>query len=178
VGGAVRSIGCRRAVPTFLGPNVSPILYQSDEAQKRSTCFWTIGGEYKCCWPQTEPDAGGRSRQHAYDRVRQGDHYVINGVKRLHHDTDDAHFTQLIAATDRSKGSHGGISAFIVDMKAPGVKLLARAGADGRRPTVGKSPSRTSGCRSRIARAEGRRFRHAQHWLNVGRVRHGARSMA
>ena len=30
---------------------------------------------------------------------------------------------QLMAATDRAKGSHGGISCFLVDMDTPGVKL-------------------------------------------------------
>src|SRR5216684_1108289 len=52
------------------------------------------------------------------------DHHIGNGTKRLMTGADDAHYTQLIAATDRAKGSHGGISAFIVDMKAPGVNLL------------------------------------------------------
>ena len=33
---------------------------------------------------------------------------------------------QLMAATDRAKGSHGGISCFLVDMDAPGVKLGTR----------------------------------------------------
>ena len=64
--------------------------------------------------------------------VRHGDHYVINGIKRFITGADDAHITQLIAATDRSKGSRGGISAFIVDMKAPGVRLLRGAGTGGR----------------------------------------------
>ena len=38
----------------------------------------------------------------------------------------DADFMQLMAATDRAKGSHGGISCFIVDMDTPGVKLTTQ----------------------------------------------------
>ena len=56
--------------------------------------------------------------------VRQGDHYVVNGTKRFITGADEADFAQLIAATDRTKGSHGGISGFLVDMKSPGIKLL------------------------------------------------------
>src|SRR5262245_66257682 len=55
--------------------------------------------------------------------VRDGNHYVINGTKRFITGANKAHFMQLMAATDRSKGSHGGISCFLVDMDTPGVKL-------------------------------------------------------
>ena len=55
--------------------------------------------------------------------VSDGDHYVINGTKRFITGADKADFMQLMAATDRAKGSHGGISCFLVDMDTPGVKL-------------------------------------------------------
>ena len=64
-----------------------------------------------------------RSRRHAHDRGADGDHYVINGTKRFITGANKAHFMQLMAATDRAKGSHGGISCFLVDMDTPGVKL-------------------------------------------------------
>ena len=42
----------------------------------------------------------------------------------------------------------------------------------------GRSRSRTSKCRSKIASArKATASAHAQHWLNVGRIRHGARSI-
>ena len=84
----------------------------------------TIRGELNWCLAQTEPDAGGDPGGMRTTAVRQGDHYVINGIKRFITGADEADYAQLIAATDRTKGSRGGISAFIVDMKAPGVRLL------------------------------------------------------
>ena len=51
--------------------------------------------------------------------VRDGNHYLINGTKRFITGANKAHFMQLMAATDRSKGSHGGISCFLVDMDTP-----------------------------------------------------------
>ena len=103
---------------------MSPILYHLNEAQKQHYLLPTIRGELKWCFSQTEPDAGGDPGGMRTTAVRQGDHYVINGMKRFITGADEADYAQVIAATDRAKGSHGGISAFIVDMKSPGVKLL------------------------------------------------------
>jgi len=165
-----------RGVEVF-GPNVSPILYHLDEEQKKKYLLPTIRGELKWCLAQTEPDAGGDPGSMRTTAVRQGDTYVINGTKRFITDADEANFTQLIAATDRSKGSHGGISAFIVDMKAPGVKLLrAQELVIDDRPWEIAFENVRVPVADRIGE-EGDGFRHAQHWLNVGRVRHGARSM-
>src|SRR3977135_3708127 len=100
----------------ILGPNVSPILYHLDPEQKKKYLLPTIRGEYKWCLAQTEPDAGGDPGSMRTTAVRRGDAYVVNGVKRFITGADEADYVQLIAATDRSKGSHGGISAFIVPM--------------------------------------------------------------
>jgi acyl-CoA dehydrogenase len=109
--------------------------------------------------------------------VRHGDHYVINGTKRFITDADEAHYAQLIAATDRGKGSHGGISAFIVDMKAPGVKLVrAQELVVDDRPWEINFDNVKVPVENRIGE-EGEGFRHAQHWLSVGRIRHGARGI-
>ena len=172
-----RSIALPSRGVEIFGPNVSPILYHLDEEQKKKYLLPTIRGELKWCLAQTEPDAGGDPGSMRTTAVRQGDTYVINGTKRFITDADEANFTQLIAATDRSKGSHGGISAFIVDLKAPGVKLLrAQELVIDDRPWEIAFENVRVPVEDRIGE-EGDGFRHAQHWLNVGRVRHGARSM-
>jgi len=165
-----------RGVDVF-GPNVSPILYYLNDAQKQKYLLPTIRGELNWCLAQTEPDAGGDPGSMRTTAVRDGDHYVINGVKRFITNADDAHYAQLIAATDRSKGSRGGISAFIVNMKAPGVRLLRAQELviDDRPWEIAFEDVRVP-VEDRIGE-EGDGFRHAQHWLNVGRIRHGARSM-
>jgi acyl-CoA dehydrogenase len=55
--------------------------------------------------------------------VRQGGHYIINGYKRWITAAKGADFLQLVAATDRAKGSRGGLSMFLVDMDTPGVTV-------------------------------------------------------
>ncbi len=172
-----RSIALPSRGVDIFGPNVSPILYQLNEAQKAKYLFPTLRGELNWCLAQTEPDAGGDPASMRTTAVRHNDHYVINGVKRFITGADEAHYAQLIAATDRTKGSHGGITAFIVDMKSPGVRLLRSQELviDDRPWEIAFDNVKVS-VNDRIGE-EGDGFRHAQHWLNVGRIRHGARSL-
>jgi len=172
-----RSIALPSRGVDIFGPNVSPILYQLNEAQKAKYLFPTLRGELNWCLAQTEPDAGGDPASMRTTAVRHNDHYVINGVKRFITGADEAHYAQLIAATDRAKGSHGGITAFIVDMKSPGVRLLRSQELviDDRPWEIAFDNVKVS-VNDRIGE-EGDGFRHAQHWLNVGRIRHGARSL-
>src|SRR5215510_9804447 len=120
-------LGRTIALPTrgveIFGPNVSPILYHLDAAQKQKYLLPTIRGELKWCLAQTEPEAGGDPGAMRTTAVREGDHYVINGTKRFITGADVSDIIILMAATDRSKGSRGGISCFVFDKDTPGVKL-------------------------------------------------------
>ena len=172
-----RSIALPSRGGDIFGPNVSPILYHLDDEQKTKYLLPTIRGELKWCLAQTEPDAGGDPGSMRTTAVRQGDHYVISGMKRFITAADEADFCQLIAATDRSKGSHGGISAFIVDMRSKGVKLVrAQELVIDDRPWEIAFEDVKVPVENRIGE-EGDGFKHAQHWLNVGRIRHGARGI-
>jgi acyl-CoA dehydrogenase len=147
-----RSIALPSRAGDIFGPNVSPILYHLNAEQKQRYLLPTIRGELNWCLAQTEPDAGGDPGSMRTTAVRQGDHYVINGMKRFITGADDAHYAQLIAATDRSKGSHGGISGFIVDMKSPGCGSCARR-SWWSTTAPGRSRSRTSRFLSRTVSA-------------------------
>src|SRR5262249_60771276 len=148
-----------------------------DAAKNQKYLLPTIRGELKWCLAQTEPDAGGDPGGMRTTAVRQGDHYVINGTKRFITGADEADFAQLIAATDRAKGSHGGISAFIVDMTAPGVKLVRpQELVIDDRPWEITFDNVKVPVEDRIGE-EGGGFAPGQHGLNVGRVRPRARGI-
>jgi acyl-CoA dehydrogenase len=51
---------------------------------------------------------------------------VLNGSKRFISFVADADFLQVVAATDRAKGSRGGLSMFLVDKDTPGVVVTRR----------------------------------------------------
>lgn len=169
------------ALPTrnvnIFGPIISSTLYLLDEKQKQRFLIPTLKGEMKWCFAQTEPDAGSDPSSMRTTAVRNGDTYVINGAKRFITDAGDSDYAQVIAATDRSKGSHGGISTFIVDMKAPGVKLLRQQELmiDDRPWEIAFDnvvvPSEN------IIGKEGEGFKHAQNVIAVQRLRHGARAI-
>src|SRR4029453_1996667 len=107
------------------GPAVRHILFTLQGEMREKYLLPVLRGEKRACFAQTEPDAGSDPGGMRTTALRDGDHYVINGVKRFITGAGDADFIQLMAATDRSKGSRGGISCFIVDMDTPGVKLGA-----------------------------------------------------
>ena len=86
------------------GPAVRAILYTLTGEMKEKYLLPVLRGEKKVCFAQTEPDAGSDPGGMRTTAVREGNHYVINGVKRFITGADKAHFMQLMAATDRSKG--------------------------------------------------------------------------
>jgi acyl-CoA dehydrogenase len=159
------------------GPGVRHILFTLKGEMKEKYLLPALRGEKKGCFAQTEPDAGSDPGGMRTTAVRDGEFYVINGVKRFITGAGDADFMQLMAATDRAKGSHGGISCFIVDMDTPGVKLGAQYTT-----MMGDQPWEIVLENVRVPAShrvgeEGEGFGHAQKWLNGGRVKHGARAL-
>ena len=169
------------ALPTrnvnIFGPIVSPILYYLNEEQKKRYLFPVLEGKLRHCFAQTEPEAGGDPGGMRTTAVRDGAYYVINGIKRFITGAADADFAQVIAATDRAKGSRGGISAFLVDMDSPGVKLLrAQETMMNDRPwEIAFEDARVPA--ENMIGGEGDGFKFAQNWISAGRIRHGARGI-
>lgn len=159
------------------GPHVRAILYDLDDEMKERYLLPVLRGEKKACFAQTEPDAGSDPGSMRTTAVRDGDHYVINGVKRFITGAGKADFIQLMAATDRSKGSQGGISCFLVDKDTPGVRLGAQYQTMmGDRPWEIIFENALVPVRNRVG-GEGEGFKLGQKWLGVGRVHHGARAL-
>ena len=159
------------------GPSPRGILYALQGEMKEKYLLPLLRGEKKACFAQTEPDAGSDPGSMRTTAVREGEHYVINGVKRFITGADDADFMQLVVATDRVKGSRGGISCFIVDMDAPGVKLGACY-----ETMMGDKPweivlENVRVPASQRVGAEGEGMRYGQQWLNIGRLKHGAHAL-
>jgi acyl-CoA dehydrogenase len=159
------------------GPQVRHILFQLQGEMREKYLMPTLRGEKRACFAQTEPDAGSDPGGMRTTAVLDGDHYVINGVKRFITGAGKSDYMQLMAATDRSKGSRGGISCFIVDMKTPGVKLTAQY-----ETMMGDKPWEIVLDNVRVPVShrvgeEGKGFGLAQKWLGAGRVKHGARAL-
>ena len=100
----------------------APILAFGSEKQKQAYLPDLAGGKKLGCFSLSEPDAGSDPASMRTIALRKTDSYVINGAKAWITNGAEADVMVLIAATDPSKGHHG-ISAFIIDMDNPGVKI-------------------------------------------------------
>ncbi|MCA9808980.1 MAG: acyl-CoA dehydrogenase [Candidatus Dadabacteria bacterium] len=100
----------------------APILTFGSEKQKQAYLPDLASGKKLGCFSLSEPDAGSDPASMRTIALRKNDTYVINGTKAWVTNGAEADVMVLIAATDPSKGHHG-ISAFIVDMDNPGVKI-------------------------------------------------------
>jgi len=159
------------------GPQVRHILFQLQGDMREKYLLPTLRGEKRGCFAQTEPDAGSDPGGMRTTAILDGDHYVINGVKRFITGAGKSDFMQLMAATDRAKGSRGGISCFIVDMNTPGVTLTAQY-----ETMMGDKPWEIVLDNVRVPVShrvgeEGKGFGLAQKWLGAGRVKHGSRAL-
>jgi glutaryl-CoA dehydrogenase (non-decarboxylating) len=75
------------------------------------------------CFGITEPDAGSDTASMTSTAVRDGDHYILNGRKMWITWAPVADMGIMFAMTDK-KSKHKGMSAFVMDMHAPGVSTI------------------------------------------------------
>src|SRR5512134_739055 len=93
------------------------------EDQKRELLVPLASGRALGAFSLSEPGAGSDAAAQKTTAVRDGDEYVINGIKNWVTNGDHADTLILMAMTDPSKGSRG-ISAFLVDTHAPGCSVV------------------------------------------------------
>jgi acyl-CoA dehydrogenase len=172
-----RTIALPPRGPLVFGPDVRPVLFTLSAAQREKYLYPVLRGEKTTAFAQSEPDAGSDPGAIRTTAVRKGDHYVIDGYKRWITNAGDADFFQLVAATDRSKGSRGGLSMFLVDADTPGVKIA------GTTPTVmGDVPYEIAFDdvvvpADNLIGQEGEGMRQAQSWITAGRLYQACRGL-
>jgi glutaryl-CoA dehydrogenase (non-decarboxylating) len=113
---------CSLAVPfnTQTMGTSRTILEFGTEEQKRKYIPKLISAEWLGCFAVTEPDAGNDVAVMTTTAIKDGEHYIINGIKTWISFAQVADVGLIFAYTD-PRLKHRGISAFIVDMKTPGV---------------------------------------------------------
>ena len=170
-----RTIAFPRRKAWIFGHDVSLILLQFLRDDQKEKYLWPIlRGEKQTAIAQTEPDAGGDAAAIRTTAVRDGDHYVINGIKRFITNGDSADFFKVTCVTDKEKGARGSISCILVDADTPGVEILRQQETvmDDRPCEIGFTDVRVPV--ENIIGAEGDGFKIAQTWITFGRIRHGA----
>ena len=169
-------------VSTVVSVNNCPVcailLKFGSEAQKQAFLVPLARGAALGAFCLTEPHVGSDAASLRTSAVRDGDHYVINGVKQFITSGKNADYAIVIAVTDKTAGKRG-ISAFVVPTATPGY-TVARL-----EDKTGQHSSDTAqilfeNCRvpaANLIGAEGDGYRIALSSLEGGRIGIAAQSV-
>ena len=114
------SVALSLAAHNSLGTNH---IYQfGTEAQRQKYVPRLASGEWLAAWGLTEAEAGSDSSGTKTTAVLDGDAWVLNGSKNFITNASVGSVAVLMAVTDRARGNKG-ISAFIVELDNPGIRV-------------------------------------------------------
>ena len=133
----------RACVSSSLIPAVNklgslPVQIAGSEELKQKYLGALARGEGGFSYCLSEPDAGSDAGAMKTRAVRDGDDWVIDGVKRWITNAGESEFYTVMAVTDMDKLTRGGISAFVVEKSDQGVSF----GAPEKKLGIKGSPTR------------------------------------
>jgi alkylation response protein AidB-like acyl-CoA dehydrogenase len=114
-----------------------PVILSGSEDLKKKYMAPLAKGDAMFSYALSEPDAGSDAAGMKTKAVRDGDHYVLNGVKRWITNAGESEYYTVMAVTDPAKRSRG-ISAFVVEKSDEGVSF----GAPEKKLGIKGSPTR------------------------------------
>jgi len=120
---AYASPAFRSLVGTNNGIGAQGIVIDGTPEQKAAWLPRLASGEIIGSFALTEPDSGSDAASLRTTAVRDGDDYVINGVKRYITNAPEAGVFTVMARTDQTRKDAGAISAILVERGAPGLSL-------------------------------------------------------
>jgi butyryl-CoA dehydrogenase len=103
-------------------PVCSILMAFGNDAQKERFLKPLARGDMLGAFCLTEPHVGSRRAACAPRRVRDGDHYVLDGVKQFITSGKNGDVAIVMAVTDKAAGKRG-ISAFLVPTDTPGLQV-------------------------------------------------------
>jgi butyryl-CoA dehydrogenase len=96
-----------------------PIILAASEEQKQRWLPAIASGERLAAFALTEPQAGSDAAGIRTTAVRDGDHYVVNGIKQWITNGGDAEIYTVVVMTAPEKGPRGA-SVLVVEKDTPG----------------------------------------------------------
>jgi alkylation response protein AidB-like acyl-CoA dehydrogenase len=111
--------GTSTAISVTNCPVNAILMKHGNEAQKQKWLTRLAVGELLGAFCLTEPHVGSDASGLRTTAVKEGDRYVINGVKQFITSGKNGHLAIVIAVTDKGAGKKG-MSAFLVPTDTPG----------------------------------------------------------
>ena len=103
-------------------PVCSILMAWGNEAQKQKYLKPLARGDMLGAFCLTEPHVGSEAAGLKTTATKEGDHYVLNGVKQFITSGKNGDIAIVMAVTDKAAGKKG-ISAFVVETKTPGYEV-------------------------------------------------------
>ncbi len=157
---------------------IVPILAAYGTPEQKEYIEGIITRRSHLAFALTEPDHGSDATWLETTARREGDDWIINGVKRFNSQVYRAKANLVFARTSGQAGDARGITAFIVPMATPGVKILFNHwtfNMPSDHPEVGlenvRVPDRA------ILHREGEGLMVAQRFVHENRIRQAAASV-
>jgi alkylation response protein AidB-like acyl-CoA dehydrogenase len=117
-----RACASSSLIPAVNKLGTVPILLSGSEELKKRYLSPVARGEAMFSYALSEAEAGSDAASMRTRAVRDGDHFVLNGVKMWITNAGVSEFYTVMAVTDPSAGARG-ISAFVVERSDPGVSF-------------------------------------------------------
>jgi alkylation response protein AidB-like acyl-CoA dehydrogenase len=163
------SVGLALAAHNSLGSN--HIFQFGSDAQRRKYIPKLASGQWLAAWGLTEAEAGSDSGGTKTTAVRDSGQWVLNGSKNFITNASVAGVAVLMAVTDRAAARRG-ISAFIVELDNPGIRVGKKENKLGMRASD-TCTLVMEDCRipaGNLLGAEGEGFIQAMRILDGGRI--------
>jgi acyl-CoA dehydrogenase len=144
--------------------------------QKKKFLQPCLDGKVRTCFSMTEPEVSSADpTQLATLAKRDGDEYVINGLKWFTSGAIGAEFAIVMAVTDPEAPPHQRASQILVPTSTPGFNIVRSVSVMGHSGGGGHCEVRYEDCRVPVANRlgdEGSGFAIAQARLGPGRIHH------
>jgi alkylation response protein AidB-like acyl-CoA dehydrogenase len=173
-----RACAASSLIPAVNKLGTMPLLLGASEELKQRYLPPVARGEAMFSYALSEPEAGSDAAAMRTRAVRDGDQYVLNGVKRWITNAGVSKYYTVMAVTDPANGASG-ISTFVVESGDPGFSF----GAPERKLGIKGSPTRElyfDNCAipaDRLIGEEGAGFRIALRTLDHTRITIAAQAL-
>ncbi len=165
---------------SIVGNNIGLLLMleYGTEAQKAEWLDGLKNATRGFAFGITEPEHGSDATWMETSAIKDGDHWVINGEKTWNTGVHTAHSDMIMARTSGEPGDGNGITAFLVPMDTPGLKVeeyLWTFNMPSDHARVSLNNVRVPA--SAIFGGEGKGLQVVQHFFNENRIRQAASSL-